>query len=70
MAQQQTITAEVRNEDGSTFRQVIRPDSRYFNGDAHALCRDMFQNALVSVNRPITQEEKNVKKNLEGIDIK
>lgn len=68
MSQQQTITAEVRNEDSSTFKQVIRPDSRYFNGDAHALCKDMFQNALVSVNKPIAKEGKKVKKNLEVVE--
>ena len=66
----QTISVEVRNSDGTTFRQVIKPDERYFKTDPHSLCKDMFGDALVSVNRPIVKEEKNIKKDLEDIEVK
>lgn len=62
---QNTVTAEVKNPDGTTFRQVIRPDYRYFKGDINTLCKDMFQNALVSINKPILQNTDESKKDLE-----
>lgn len=62
-----TITAEVKNPSGNgTFRQVIRPDTRVFNGPPSSLCRDLFGAALVSVNKPVPQNEDNLKKDLEG----
>ena len=62
----QTISMHVKNEDDSTFRHVIKPDTRYFNGNPNTLAEDMYGPALISVNKPITK----VKKDLEDIIVK
>lgn len=66
----QVITAEVKNNDGTTFRQIIKPNAKFFKDDPHQLCKDMFQDALVSVNKPVEQPIKEVKKDLEDIIVK